>query len=110
VTTTHLIIVCITLLLLALGSGVVLLALRGVIGRARDFDPIPLEEDHGPAVGTTLAVHVISGQSLRGKLAWRDADVFVLSEPEILAGGESRPLGGDVVRIPTGRIDWFQEL
>lgn len=98
-TTLQLLIVCVTVLAvcaLAASSW----AARGVPAGPDSECDLPLESN--------VAVHLLSGSSVRGRVI-QSGMVVRLADASAIAGGNTSSLGGTVV-IRADRVDWSQEL
>lgn len=110
-TTTQLVIICVTVLLLAaIPAGVILdRERRGAEEpEAPTFDPVELELV-APPLGSRVVVHKTDGQALQGELSDRDAFGVKLDQVELLVDGQARPVAG-AWYLPADRIDSVQEL
>lgn len=98
--TSELLIVCFTVLALG-GLAVLALVARATVpGGAGGALALPLE--------SRVAVHLLSGSSLRGRVV-ECGSALRLVEAEAIAGGGASQLAGVVV-VPVEHIDWTQEL
>ena len=103
-TTGQLVIVCATLLLLALIAA-------GILSTRRDSEPVLLgpAEEEVPTVGSTAVVHTRDERSLRGTVVRSTATYIVLREASLLAGGQEHGVGG-TVRVERAGVLWSQEV
>lgn len=101
-TTTQLIIVCVTGLT-ALGGS--LLALYAIIGRQvqlqNRFDSLE--------VGLPVVVNTRDDQSIRGVVLRDDHGGIRIGSAHYMRGQRDQPLGG-VVRVPRDNVSWVQDL
>lgn len=114
--TTDLIIICATLVVLAL---LVVAYLRDRDMRAARVDLVslptePLEPildviDIAPDVGTRIVIHKLDGQALQGEVVAKDARTIAIDKVDVITEGKSQAAGGTWF-IDRTRIDSIQEL
>lgn len=99
--TTELIIICATVLVLAIIT---------VIARQLEREQgSPARTDHGPAVGARVRVYKLDGQILQGEVVVRDQHQVVLEKVDVITDGESTPSGGRWY-IDADRYEAIQEI
>lgn len=101
--TTDLIIICVTVLLLALIF---------VIAAEREHREGRIKVDagqHGPEIGARVLVHKLDGQGLQGDVAAYDIAGVVLEKVDLISDGQKTATGGRWY-VAVDRIDSIQEL
>jgi hypothetical protein len=106
VSTPQLIIVCVTVLLLAVVIAAVVSASRSAHLPHRQAGGVGVSP--WGDIGTTLVVHTLDGRSLRGTL--RAFGQYVeLEDAAYLLDGAEHPVGG-TVHVPESNVGWAQAL
>lgn len=104
-TTAQLVIVCLTVLTLALLAGAVILLSR----HERASEHTAPASSELAEMASTVVVHTVDGRSLRGYVVRAPGPVIVLDDAAYLENGEAHALGG-IQTVPRTNVAWIQEL
>jgi hypothetical protein len=96
---------------IAIVAAGVLLTVISICVAAVIIASLSIEEESAETIepGTPVLVHTVDGAAIKGHVLLAGPDGVAVAGPQYLDGQNSREMGG-VVRIPTDKVSWMQDL